>query len=836
MNKIILLDSNSLIHRAYHALPNLKNSKGQPTGAIYGFLNILLLLIKKEKPTHIAAAFDLKGPTFRHKKFEAYKGTRKPMDEELKLQFEPIKKLLRLMDIEIVEMQSYEADDILGTLSKKFKDNTIIVTGDKDSFQLASENTKILWTKRGVTDIVEITLEKLAEMGFTPDSFIDYKAMRGDTSDNIPGISGVGEKTAMNLLAQYKSLDGLYEHCDEIKGKIGEKIRNSKEIAYLSKELATIETNVPIECNLDCLSFCSTYSIKVKEYLQNLEMMSIISRMDIKDDEENNLTLAEKVEIMPVRRIEKMKELFYDKKEFSVLIGEKIQFAFDSTINYEVECSQDLFSNGPTFEEVFEFLKSQLNEKKLIAYDVKKIMHQSEIEISNFYDVMIAGHLSKGSIAIKSFEKYLQMENLQNIATSLFVMKERTENQIANLKMEKLLYEIEFPLAKVLYKMEKRGFSVKTEVLENLEALYTKRLSALSKEIHQLAGSDFNIGSPKQMSAVLFEDLGLKAGKKTKTGYSVSEDVLEKLKYSHPIIPLILEWRHLSKLNSTYVVSLKQGVENGKIHTDFNQSTTTTGRLSSTNPNLQNIPARAIEAKDIKSAFIGTDDNVLVSADYSQIELRLLAHLSNDQGLIEQYKHSDDIHAATASKIFGVESDEVTKNMRRDAKAVNFGIIYGMSDFGLATSLSISKIKAKEFINLYFEKYQAVKKYLDGNIEFAKQNGYAETMFGRRRTLNDITASNYLLRSSAERMALNTPLQGSAADIIKIAMIDVEEKLKNLKSKMILQVHDELIIDTFKDEIEEVKKIVKESMENAVELQVPLIADIEVGKNWGEME
>ncbi len=839
MNKIILLDSNSLIHRAYHALPFLSNSKGQPTGAIYGFLNILLSIIKKENPTHIVAAFDLKAPTFRHKLFEEYKGTRKPMDDALKLQFEPLKELLVLMGIKVVSMEGFEADDILGTLSKKFEDPTIIVTGDKDSFQLVGENSKIFWTKKGVSELEEITLEKLQELGFeSTKQFIDFKALRGDTSDNIPGIKGVGEKTAMNLLAKYHSLDGVFEHADEISGKIGETIRNSKEIAYLSKELSIINRDVPIECKLDDCVFEQEFDFAVKQKLIEFEMPSLISRMSFRGEEANANFQEDKIEFesIAIKNKEDFAKIFDGKDEFALLLGENVSVATDLHKEYIVEYVEDLFSDGISFEDTMQILRKKVIEKKLVAFDIKKMARENDFELKDYFDVKIAGHLAKGSVNIKSYDALFESEMMPQSAVSLLIAKNRFEKSLKEQNMMELFSNIELPLVKVLLNMELRGFSVEKEKLFELKKEFSLKIEELTKEIHQLAGQEFNIGSPKQMAEVLFVELGLKTGKKNKTGFSVNEDTLEKLKFEHPIIPLILEWRHMSKLNSTYVVGLSDLIEHGKIHTEFNQALTATGRLSSTNPNLQNIPQRAVESKQIKEAFVGTGDNLLISADYSQIELRLLAHFSEDEGLIEQYKMADDIHSATASQIFGVPVESVTPNMRRDAKAVNFGIVYGISDFGLATNLSIPVYKAKEFIEKYFETYPSVKKFLDGTIQFAKDNGYAITLKNRRRRLDEIHASNYIIRSSAERMAMNTPLQGSAADVVKIAMLKVEKRLVNMKSKMILQVHDELIVDASKDEVEEVAKILKEEMENAVELRVPLIANVEIGKNWGSME
>ncbi|HKL94603.1 MAG TPA: DNA polymerase I, partial [Clostridia bacterium] len=513
-----------------------------------------------------------------------------------------------------------------------------------------------------------------------------------------------------------------------------------------------------------------------------------------------------------------------------------ISFAFDQSTEYTVETAENLFSDALDFDRAVSLLKELSKSKTIVAFDLKHLIRAYGFEIDNGFDIMVAAHLVRGSATIKNLQTLLGSENLEYSVCNILRFLETLQSELKKQDLEKLYYNIEYPLIGVLAKMEERGFSVEVSALDTLEKKFTERLANLTSKIYDTAEFEFNIASPKQTAEALFERLNLKSGKKNKTGFSVNEEVLEKIRFEHPVVPLILEWRHLSKLLSTYIVGLKPLITRGKIHTDFNQTITATGRLSSTNPNLQNIPVRAVEAKEIKSAFVATGDNILISADYSQIELRLLAHLSGDEKLIMQYRDAHDIHAATASQIFNVPKSEVTPAQRRDAKAVNFGIIYGISDFGLAANLSIPMWKAKEFIENYFASYPAVKSYLDGNIEFARKNGYAITMCGRRRRLEGINASNYLVRSGAERMAMNTPLQGSASDVIKIAMINVERRLENMQSKMILQVHDELIIDATPSEAEAVEKILIEEMENAIELKVPLIANSGKGKSWGDME
>lgn len=836
-NKILLLDSNSLMHRAYHALPNLKSTKGLYTGAIYGFLSILLKIIKEQNPTHIAAAFDLHGPTFRHEMYKEYKATRKPMDEELRQQVEPLKELITAMGIKIVSMQGYEGDDILGTLSKRFDDDCVIVTGDRDSFQLVSPTTKVFWTKKGVSDIEVYDVDRLLQDGFTVQQFIDYKALRGDTSDNVPGIPGVGEKTAKQLLEQFGSLENILANADKIPGKLGQNVANNKELALLSKELVTINCNVPVECTLDDIAFTPVYSSAVKQKLAEFEITSLANRMTFDDTKEDAIPVAKHVEKNVVSLTSEDEIVDAVKGDrIAIVIGKDLSFAVDEKTEYTVSCVEDLFSEGIGFDQALETLKRLAKDRELVCYDYKNMSKEYGFSQEKFFDVMIAAHLARGSAPIKNIEQVLGADGYEIGAVELLAESENLRTQLAQQGLNELFFDVEQPLCVVLRNMEERGVRVSTDVLKALEAKYGAIIQRLTDEIFAITGESFNIASPKQLGEVLFDKLGLPHGKKTKTGYSVSEDVLSNLADKHPIVNLVLEYRHYAKLQSTYVVGLQPLVNRGRIHTEFNQCITQTGRLSSTNPNLQNIPARSDEAKDIKSAFIASDGCVLVSADYSQIELRLLAHMSGDEQLIEAFNHDDDIHAITASQILGIPVSEVTPAQRRDAKAVNFGIIYGISGFGLAENLSIPQYKAREFIQNYFVMHPKVREFMDGCIADARERGYSLTMTGRRRNLSDLNASNYMVRSAAERMAMNTPLQGSAADIIKIAMINVENRLKDMKSKMILQIHDELIIDAAKDEEEEVKKILSYEMENAVRLSVPLVAEAKVAENWGELK
>ena len=828
--KFLLIDANSLIHRAYHALPNLMSSKGLHTGAIYGFVNLFLRIVKEQQPTHVAAAFDLKAPTFRHKMYAPYKATRRPMDSELAEQFEPLKELLALMKVGCVSMEGYEADDILGTLSRRLDGECIVLTGDRDSLQLVSEKTRVFRTVKGVTDIEIYDLEKLAEEGFTPAKFIDYKALRGDPSDNIPGVPGVGEKTAKQLLERYDSLDEVLAHADEIKGKLGENLRSGREIALLSRELATIDTDVPLAVTEEDLVFSGVYPAAVRARLAELELNSLVPRMKF-DESEPAPAAREKKRIVLSSAEEIGKACVGD--EIAVMFGEEMTFTADGETEYAVDTSVDLFGGGIAWDDAAEELAKLTADKRLVCFDFKRLYKRYGFSGSSRFDAMIAAHLVRGSAPVKSAESVLGADGG---AVELWAFARKAERELREAGLDRLYSEVELPLAPVLADMEKRGVAVSEPALAALKDKYEARLAELSREIYELAGTNFNIASPKQLGEVLFDKLGLPHGKKTKTGWSVGEEVLAGLAAAHPVVPAVLEWRHFSKLLGTYVVGMQPLVTGGRIHTEFNQCVTATGRLSSTGPNLQNIPVRGEEAKDVKSAFTASEGCVLVSADYSQIELRLLAHFSGDGILVDAFKSGRDIHAATAAAVLGKRIEDVTPEERRDAKAINFGIIYGMSDFGLAENLAIPRYKAKEFIDRYFESHPAVRSYLDGCVENAREKGYAETMMGRRRALPDIRSSNYHLRTAAERMAMNTPLQGTAAEIVKAAMLAVERSLRGMKAKMILQIHDELIVDAPLEERAAVEEILRREMEGAVKLRVPLVVETASAGNWGDLK
>ena len=806
-NRLLLIDANSIIHRAYHALPGLTTSKGMHTGAIYGFLNIFLRIVKELAPTHVAAAFDLKAPTFRHKLYPPYKGTRKPMDAELAEQFEPLKELLALMKVPVVSMEGYEADDILGTLSAHTTDDTVILTGDRDSFQLASPTTRIYWTKKGVSEVEIVDLARLAADGFTPQSFIDYKALRGDPSDNIPGIPGVGEKTAKTLLDKYKTLDEVLDHANDEKGKLAEALANGREIALLSRTLATIEKDVPLDVREEDLRFAGVYPDAVLKKLRELELNSLIPRMAFESADGAAPSRRAEKTVVTLKTAEET-EALRGGDRIAVLVSDTVRFSFDGETEYVIECAEDLFSDGMSFDDAVDAVKKLAEGRTLVCCDFKAMKKKFGFAPAGFFDVMIAAHLTRGSAPIKSVEAVLGAEGYDIGAAELIRYADEASASLKEQGLEKLFSEIEQPLVPVLAAMEERGIAVDADRLAALKAKYEAKLASLTEAIYAASGATFNIASPKQLGEVLFDRLGLKHGKKTKTGWSVSEDVLSGLKGEHSVVGLVLEWRHYAKLLGTYVTGMQPLINRGRIHTEFN----------------------------VKSAFVASEGRVLVSADYSQIELRMLAHLSGDEKLIEAYNNAEDIHALTASKILGIPQSEVTPAERRDAKAVNFGIIYGMSDFGLSENLSIPVYRAKEFIAKYFATYPKVKEYMDSNVAFAREHGYAVTMFGRRRSLGDITSSNYIARSAAERMAMNTPLQGSAAEIVKLAMLAVEKRLQGMKSEMILQIHDELIVDAAEEEADEVVAILKEEMENVVKLRVPLIAEANKAKDWSELK
>ena len=845
MQTLVLLDSNSLINRAFYALPPLTNRQGQQTGAIFGFVNMFLKLVDKYKPDYVVAAFDRKAPTFRKKMYEGYKATRKPMPEELACQLEPLKRLLRAMKVQIAEIDGFEADDILGTLSKRSKCKTYIVTGDRDSLQLIDEKTTVLLTKKGISEIVEYDEARLKEDGFTPSQIIDLKSLMGDSSDNIPGVAGIGEGTATKLLAEYGTLDNVYAHIDETKGALNRKLTEGKESAYLSYKLATIDRDCPIETVPEDMTFTETYDSEVRDILLEFEFGKIADRLNFGQKETKAETLAAKTqtadsEAALLDALAKIKEsglLAFD-------ISQRI-FVGGYGVSYEVTISDNLLGEGVDYNAFIRALEPLICDEDVrkLCFDKKTYMHLLEpygvVMKGVCDDVMLKAYLCDSNRNYKSLSALATAYgvNTDDGAAALVALDDILDGEMREKEQEKLYKELELPLVDVLYFMEKEGFKVDRKYLDELNGELTSETEKLAAEITDLAGEPFNINSTQQLAKILFEKLGLKHGKKTKTGYSTNVEVLESLRNEHPIIPAILQYRELVKLKSTYLDGMLPLIDkNGRIHTVFKQAVTATGRLSSTEPNLQNIPIRKESGKRIRKMFVPADGNVLVCGDYSQIELRLMAHMSGDKAMIEAFNDGEDFHRSTAARLFGVPFEEVTQDMRRSAKAVNFGIIYGISDFGLSEDLGISVYEARRYMQNYFATYPGVKRFMDDCVAFAKENGYVKTLYGRKRYIPELQASVYATRAFGERVAMNMPLQGTASDIIKAAMIEVDKKLAEggYKAKLIMQVHDELIVDCPLSEKDNVEKLLKTCMQNVAELSVPLIADVGSGENWLE--
>ena len=853
MKQLIAIDGNSLMHRAYHALPPMTTRAGTPTGALHGFISMLLKLIERN-PDYLVVAFDMHGPTFRHDQYTEYKAGRKETEEDLRAQFPLLKELLHKMGIAICETPRYEADDILGTFSRLCEAQQIdalLVTGDRDALQLIDEHTHVLLTKKGISETIEFDRDVLKEQyGLEPDRMRDLKGLMGDNSDNIPGIPGVGEKTALKLLEEYQTLENVLAHAGEIKGKMGEKIAANADSARMSYEIGTICTNAPIPLSVEDCRFHPEALPGARTKLMELEMRGIAARVagDAKPDASPAVDIA-KANRVAIESIERLTEVLGKTssiKQFAIEAGQTIQFALDSSQYFEIVQGADLFS--ATIDETALFRAMQPifenADCEVLAFDTKRLRHQLDrFNISlraHVFDAMIADYLLDATRPATSFAMLCERvdANATPNAAMLFGLRDHMLPQLEESNMTKLYTEMELPLSSVLYEMEREGFRVDRTILKQLQAQFNEQSESLAKRIYESTGETFNILSPKQLGEVLFEKLGLPTGKKNKSGFSTDAETLESLTDRHPAIPLILEYRFLTKLKSTFVDGLLNVVsdENDRVRTQFNQCVTATGRISSTEPNMQNIPVRTSQGREIRKAFIASEGNLLVDADYSQIELRLLAHISGDEGMIHAFNSGKDIHRTTASEVFRVPFEDVTSELRSAAKAVNFGIVYGISDFGLARNLDIPVKRAAEYIKLYFDRYPGVKAYLDRSVEDAKRTGYAVTMFDRRRTMLELKSSNYNTRSFGERVAMNMPIQGTAADIIKLAMVKVSEKLKErgLKAKLILQVHDELIFDTPTAEVEEVVALVHDCMEHVASLSVELDADVKVGHSWYE--
>ena len=859
--KLLVIDGNSIINRAFYGIKLLTNKDGEPTNAIYGFLNILLKLKEMSQPDSVAVAFDVHAPTFRHKMYDAYKAGRHAMPDELRAQFPVLKKLLSLLGYKIVECEGWEADDILGTLAKKCRENgdeCFIATGDRDSLQLAHGSVKVLLarTKMGqaVTDVYD---EKaiIAEYGVTPAQLIQVKALQGDSSDNIPGVQGVGPKTALDLISKYGSVDYIYENLDslEIKDGVKAKLARDKDNAYLSLALGEINCEAPIETNIASYAVEPVDLKAAAAEFSRLELYSLMPKFELDANDAVQVVAPSKERELTCSEFESEEALFAKIENkvylYPVVIDNSISdiyFAFGDEIIV-------LHSENPAFDSVMKKLfedegieKYTYNSKQLHRYAAKM-----ETDCKNVCgDLMLSAYLLKPSdnnydighlcldynIALPKYNNPLGGED-ENVsfASVLKPLFDKTDILLEEANQTKLLNEIELPLSRVLAKMEIVGFSVDKGGIEDFSKKLALRIDELTSLIYESVGYEFNINSPKQLGVALFEDLQLPCKKKTKTGYSTNAEVLEGLINAHPVINYILEYRSLTKLKSTYCDGLLKVIaDDGRIHTSFNQVETRTGRISSLEPNLQNIPIRTELGREMRKFFVAGQGNMLVDADYSQIELRVLADLSNDENMINAFNNGDDIHTITASQVFGLPQEMITKQLRSRAKAVNFGIVYGIGAFSLAKDIGVTRKEAQEYINNYLATYSGVANYMDHMIDLAKDRGYSETLFNRRRYLPELASSNHMMRAFGERVARNMPIQGTAADIIKIAMIKVDSRLaeENMKSKLILQVHDELIVEAPEEEAQKALEIVTEEMENACKMKVKLRADGAIGKDW----
>ena len=847
MEKLVLIDGNSLFNRAYYATPIFTTRSGKPTNAVFGFVKLLFKILDDVKPEYLIVAFDMKAPTFRHKMYSEYKATRKGMPDELAAQLEPLKDLLKAMKIAVCAKAGIEADDIIGTLSKKFEVHSYIYTGDRDSLQLVDEKTDVYFTKKGVSDLLKLNVENFkTETGLNPLQIIDLKALMGDKSDNIPGVPGIGEKTAVDLLAKYGTLDEIYENIGYLKGATREKIMNNRELAYLSYKLATIDTNCDLDIKLENCKTPLKFDGDVKKMFVDFEFNSFLGldifTEEVKAGQASEVNYPEKI---TDGTAEQIVSAITDADRIFVVYEENKVEIYDGKREYSAIHSGNLFDKGLNIEGYIRVLKAVFSNKNkhVVTFACKSVMHSLKslgiVFESCFDDVSLMGYLCDYNAAGFNLKELCEYY-LYNIEYSAYALSEiyNKYNQLLVTDNTIDIYEkIEKPLLTVLFEMEDEGVKISVETLNELSERYQTVIEEYKQKVFDGCGCKFNLNSPAQLGDVLYNKLGLTDVKKKKTGkFSTSADVLEKLKDNCPVVADILKYRMYQKLHSTYLEGYRHLIsdKNKVVHTTYNQTITTTGRLSSTNPNLQNIPIRENEGRELRKVFVPRDGNVFIDADYSQIELRLLAHFSGCKELIDAYNRGVDIHTVTASQVFGVPVGEVTEKMRREAKAVNFGIIYGISDFGLSRNLDIPLATAREYIEKYFNTYSAVKDYMNSNVEFAKANGYVATLTGRKRLIPEINSPNYNLRQFGERAAMNMPLQGSSADIIKIAMINVSNSLKknNLKTKLILQVHDELVLDAPENEMEQAAEILKYEMENAVKLNVPLTVEVHTGKNW----
>lgn len=875
MEKIVLIDGHSILSRAFYGVPDLTNSEGLHTNAVYGFLNILFKLLDEEKPDYLAVAFDLKAPTFRHQMYKEYKGTRKPMPAELHEQVPVMKEVLAAMEVPILTKEGFEADDVLGTAAKQSQAaglEVTVVSGDRDLLQLSDTHIKISIpkTSRGSTEVHNYYPEDVVkEYQVTPEQFIDVKALMGDTSDNIPGVPSIGEKTATSLIRQFGSVKGVYEHLEEVKPPRAKKaLEENRELAELSYTLAKIRVDAPVGFVLQDAKIGNLYTREAYEYMSRLEFKSLMAKFGERIDGEKPKAceFCTVTDLSETERI--LSEALALEQLGAVLLTDQGSISGLSVCAWKDRAYVFPVSGFLTEDYLTEWMRRLCKERKVWTLDLKSQLPALNIGFETVvYDAGVAAYLlnplkdtydyedlardylgltvpSRSDLMKKmSFAEAWQKNPdafeacAGNMAFAACMAGPKLMERLNEDGMEELYRTVELPLIHVLYHMEEEGIAVRREELKSYGEKLQQKITILEKEIWDMTGCEFNINSPKQLGEILFEKMQIKGGKKTKTGYSTAADVLEKLAPDYPVVQKILDYRQYTKLNSTYAVGLEACIRpDGRIHSRFNQTITATGRISSTEPNLQNIPIRMELGREIRKVFVPREGYLFLDADYSQIELRVLAHMSGDERLIEAYRSAQDIHAITASQVFHIPLDEVTPLQRRNAKAVNFGIVYGISAFGLSEGLSISRKEAMEYISQYFETYPQVKVFLDGLVSSAKEHGYVATMFGRRRPVPELKSANFMQRSFGERVAMNSPIQGTAADIIKIAMIRVDRRLReeNLKSRLLLQVHDELLVETFIPEKEQVEAILSEEMRQAAKLRVDLEIDMHDGKNWFE--
>jgi DNA polymerase I len=863
-SKLVIIDGNSLMHRAFYALPNLTNSKGLHTNVIYGFVNMLYKLQDELKPDYIGIAYDRKGPTFRHQEYAEYKAGRNKMADEMAEQIPVLKEVIAAMNIKQIEIDGFEADDIIGTVSElctKEEISALIVTGDKDALQLINDHVHVLITKKGISEMLEFDAAKLRSVyEITPEQVTDMKGLMGDASDNIPGVPGIGEKTALELIKQFETLENTLQNISQVKkNKVRENLETYREQAIFSKKLATIIRNVPIDIKLQDFQINAPDNDKLYNYFKELGFKGLLSKLEASMEMPESQMVsrqAAEAEIIDVSDVEE----FVRKAQVQGSIAFKLlQSQEENNVKAYISMAEKVYCFDIK-EENKTYFKQLMEDNKIskAGHDMKQdvlLLKYMDIEINNIsFDTMLAAYIldpSKSSFKIGDISNEILGENFEDYKSKEGTVEARYSNSVLAIsklvapmkqmiieeEMENLYYEVELPLLSVLADMEYRGFKVDKEMLEQLGQEFSQQIDILTESIFGYVGESFNINSTKQLGVILFEKLELPVIKKTKTGYSTDVEVLEALHDKHPMIEKLLEYRQLLKIKSTYIDGMLNVINpnTGKIHSKLNQAGTTTGRLSSTDPNLQNIPIKTENGRKIRKVFIpSSEDYVLVDADYSQIELRVLAHISGDEKFIDAFVKNEDIHTRTASEVFNVPLNEVTPLLRNRAKAVNFGIVYGISDYGLSRDLKIPKKEAKVYIESYFSRYPNVKQYMDDIVTHAKEKGFITTLLNRRRYVPEIQSKNAIQRGIGERIAMNTPIQGSAADIIKIAMISVYNELKKrkLKSKLILQVHDELLVEAHKSEVEEVKQIVKQSMEDAMDLKVPLTAEVSTGSNW----